>query len=389
MTVSVYARHSSKCSKSRERGTGQFKRCKCPLWLRWGKDGKKSAKTRSWDIATKAARKLEQELELAANGIEPLKKPDHITIQSAVDLYLSDMNQRSLAKPTVDKARRMITRLRDYANAQGIILLKDVTARLLTEWRNTWTFKAKSSSPAVHWAVSKTFSKWAFRTDLIEVDPSAKLKSLPSEHNQVQPLTQGDMQRLLAATDNCEFSQEVAYRVKTIILLMQWSGLACMDAATLRRDALGDDNNLTRRRNKTNVEVFVPLPPAVAEMLRALTNDHSDYFFWNPERLKKTSIVCEFSVLFRKVFDKAGVSHSKEEMLSHRFRHTFAVEMLLAGVPIERVSKLLGHKTTRTTEKFYSAWVKERQRKLEAEVKEAWKKMALPEPVFHVRGTVQ
>jgi site-specific recombinase XerD len=76
-------------------------------------------------------------------------------------------------------------------------------------------------------------------------------------------------------------------------------------------------------------------------------------------------------------------------MLSHRFRHTFAVEMLLAGVPIERVSKLLGHKTTRTTEKFYSAWVKERQRKLEAEVKEAWKKMALPEPVFHVRGTVQ
>jgi hypothetical protein len=60
MTVSVYARHSSKCSKSRERGAGQYKRCKCPLWLLWGKDGKKSAKTRSWDIATKAARKLEQ-----------------------------------------------------------------------------------------------------------------------------------------------------------------------------------------------------------------------------------------------------------------------------------------------------------------------------------------
>ena len=97
----------------------------------------------------------------------------------------------------------MITRLRDYANARGIILLKDVTARLLTEWRSTWTFKAKSSSPAVHWAVSKTFSKWAFRTDLIEADPSAKLKSLPSEHNQVQPLTRercsGSWQRLMTA----------------------------------------------------------------------------------------------------------------------------------------------------------------------------------------------
>jgi integrase/recombinase XerD len=381
MTVAVYARHSNKCSKSKEKNAGQWKRCKCPLWLQWNESGnqfKKSAKTRSWEIATKAARKLEEELELTVNGIEPLKKPDHITIQSAVDLYLSDMRQRSLAKPTVDKARRMITRLRDYANARGIILLKDVTPRLLIEWRSTWAFKAKSSSPAVHWAVSKTFSKWAFRTDLIEADPSAKLKSLPSEHNQVQPLTEEEMQQLLAATDSCEFSPEVVYRVKTLMLLMRWSGLACMDATTLRRDALGDDNNLTRRRNKTNTEVFVPLPPAVAERLRVLPNDHSEHFFWNPNRVKKTSVVCEFAVLLRKVFDKAGVSHSKEEMLSHRFRHTFAVEMLLAGVPIERVSKLLGHKTTRTTEKFYSAWVKERQRKLEAEVKDAWTRMILP-----------
>jgi hypothetical protein len=238
--ITVYARHSSKCPKSKEKNTGQWKRCKCPLWLQWNKNGnqfKKSAKTRSWDVATKAARKLEDELEQEVLGVEPIKKPDHITIEAAVDLYLSDMTQRALAKPTIDKARRMLTRLRDYANARGIILLKDVTARLLTEWRSTWKFKAKSSSPAVHWAVSKTFSKWAFRTDLIEADPSSKLKSLPSEHNQVQPLTQGEMKRLLAATDNCEFSPEVAYRVKTVMLLMRWSGLACMDATTLRRDA--------------------------------------------------------------------------------------------------------------------------------------------------------
>jgi integrase len=76
-------------------------------------------------------------------------------------------------------------------------------------------------------------------------------------------------------------------------------------------------------------------------------------------------------------------------MLSHRFRHTFAVEMLLAGVPIERVSILLGHRTQRTTEKYYSAWVKERKQRLETEVKDACKKMALPEPLFPVEPTVQ
>ena len=159
------------------------------------------------------------------------------------------------------------------------------------------------------------------------------------------------MRRLVTATAECGFDAEIAYRVKTFILLQRWSGLACMDAATLRRDGLKDNNNLIRGRNKSGTEVFVPLPPAVADMLRTLSNDNFEHFFWNPDRMKKTSIVCMFGDWLRTVFDRAGVPHGREEMLSHRFRHTFAVEMLLAGVPIERVSVLLGHKTIRTTEK--------------------------------------
>jgi hypothetical protein len=136
-----------KCSKSREKNAGQYKRCKCNLWLQWNKDGeqfKKSAKTRSWDIATKAARKLEGELEREAIGEEPAKKPDHIAIEAAVDLYLGDMALRGIKDPS--KARRMLARLRDYANAREIILLKDVSGRLLTEWRNKWTTSIELAS---------------------------------------------------------------------------------------------------------------------------------------------------------------------------------------------------------------------------------------------------
>jgi site-specific recombinase XerD len=70
-------------------------------------------------------------------------------------------------------------------------------------------------------------------------------------------------------------------------------------------------------------------------------------------------------------------------------RHTFAVELLLAGVGIERVSKLLGHQTVRTTEDYYSAWIKERQEKLVVEVKDAWKQMQLPTAIFPAKGDVQ
>jgi integrase len=59
-------------------------------------------------------------------------------------------------------------------------------------------------------------------------------------------------------------------------------------------------------------------------------------------------------------------------MLSHRFRDTFSVELLLSGVPIERVSILLGHQSVRITEKHHNPWIRSRQEQLEADVQRAW-----------------
>jgi hypothetical protein len=47
-------------------------------------------------------------------------------------------------------------------------------------------------------------------------------------------------------------------------------------------------------------------------------------------------------------------------------------KVLLAGVPIERVSVLLGHQSVRITEKHYSPWAKSRQEQLEADLRKAW-----------------
>ena len=151
--VGVYVRHSAKCPKSTVPGSGQYKRCNCPKWIRWG-HSKKSAKTRSWEIASRKARLLEEELEREALGLETPKKTEPISIEAATKLYLTDMTQRG--KGTA-KSCRMLLRLQQYANAQNVLLLKDVSARLLTEWRGQWRFKTKSSSPAVHWAVVRTF----------------------------------------------------------------------------------------------------------------------------------------------------------------------------------------------------------------------------------------
>jgi integrase len=54
------------------------------------------------------------------------------------------------------------------------------------------------------------------------------------------------------------------------------------------------------------------------------------------------------------------------------FRDTFAVELLLSGVPIDQVSVLLGHRSVKMTEKHYLPWAKARQDQLITSVQRAW-----------------
>ena len=62
---------------------------------------------------------------------------------------------------------------------------------------------------------------------------------------------------------------------------------------------------------------------------------------------------------------------------AHRFRDTFAVGLLQAGIPMERVSVLLGHSSIKVTEKHYSPWVRARQEQLEADVRRTWEGAAV------------
>jgi len=48
------------------------------------------------------------------------------------------------------------------------------------------------------------------------------------------------------------------------------------------------------------------------------------------------------------------------------------VELLLAGIPIERVAVLLRHQSVKVTEKYYAAWTISRQQQVEANLERAW-----------------
>lgn len=92
------------------------------------------------------------------------------------------------------------------------------------------------------------------------------------------------------------------------------------------------------------------------------------YFFWSGWGTKK-SCVGDYERAFKKLFKLAGIENGH----AHRWRDTFAVELLLARVPISDVQTLLGHSSIKVTEKHYSPWVVARAEQLESTVRATFK----------------
>lgn len=120
------------------------------------------------------------------------------------------------------------------------------------------------------------------------------------------------------------------------------------------------------RTAKTGTDVRVPLPPTSTRALEALPTKET-YFFWSGQGTKK-SCVGDYQRAFKKLYELAKVENGH----AHRWRDTFAVELLLSGMPLEQVAVLLGHQSVRVTEKHYSPFVKARQEQLEAGVRKTF-----------------
>lgn len=138
--------------------------------------------------------------------------------------------------------------------------------------------------------------------------------------------------------------EDTRIRLRTLTLLMRWSGLRIGDAVTLERSRLQGDNLLLYQA-KTGTPVFVPLPTFLVKALGNLPSGprpNPRYFFWSGNGLPK-SAVADWQRSYRCLFSLADIRKpdgQRKRCYPHMFRDTFAVELLLAGVPMDQVSLL-------------------------------------------------
>lgn len=363
MNVQPYVRHSQTCQKKKDR---YWKRCRCPKWLWVSGDGKQrrvSAKTRSWERAETIARDMLSGSKQVPQG--------RVQFAVAIKQYIRDKSAQNVSQPYLQHLEALLERqLLPWCQSEGILYIDQLTLPRVEAYRSTWG--SVNYGRAWQQGKLKEFFKYCIKHQWAAENPFALLSPVRVRKIPTSYFPKEEMKRILAACPEVYpkagyktlTSEFLTNRLRAFVLLLRWSGLRIGDAVSLPRGRVSSDNKILLYMAKTGEPVFVPIPEHVADALRKIPGEH--YFFWSGVG-DLAGATKNWRKLLHSVFVKAKVKGHP-----HMFRDTFAVELLLAGVPIEQVSMLLGHSSVAITQKHYSPWVKARQVQLEDSVRKAW-----------------
>jgi integrase/recombinase XerD len=354
--LNLYRRHQPPCKFASRR----YRNCNCPIWVQGSLRGeymRKALDLRSWSAATDLVRDWE-----AAGEIGVVKKPDVPTITEAVGLFLQDLRAQHLSAETIRKYENLLNRrLLKWCESKGYRYLKQLGVEQLRQFRATWSDSANYATKNLERL--RAFFRFCMHDDWIAKNPARAVKAPRVSDTPTLPFSRREMVRIIEACDRYPGNQD---RLRAFVLVMRHSGLRIGDTIALDENRL-NRNKLLLYTAKTGTPVYVPLPPVVMDSLSKLQANKAGRFFSTGDAKPQTARA-NWSRYLDTLFKLANVT----EAHSHRFRDTFAVELLLAGTPLEMVSVLLGHSSVKVTERHYKPWVRSLQRKLEEAVTSAW-----------------
>jgi integrase/recombinase XerD len=283
--------------------------------------------------------------------------------------FVADALARHLSDATISKYGVLFRSLMWFAEENHLRLLDELSIPLLRRFRSTWPDRNLSALKKLERL--RAFFRFAVDSGWLAENPAKKIKNPKVTDPPTMPFTEDEVVRIFAATEQYPDSYGKtggpdAKRLRALVLLLRYSGLRIRDAVTLPVDKVSN-GKLFLYTAKSGVPVYCPLPDFVVDALNTCPRSNPNYFFWTGSSEPK-SVVGDWQRSLKKLFYIAGIPTGH----AHRFRDTFAVELLLSGVPLERVSVLLGHKSVRVTERHYAPWVHARQEQLEADIRRSW-----------------
>ncbi len=411
MPLNLYRRHSrsaGKCAAGlppdfRNYETDElrrgWKKCHCPIYadgILAGQFRRKNTKQTAWSDARHVATNWEtlgrwDRLLVPPPPPVPVpaEEPQGVTVERAVSAFIQE-HTASSAPNTVKKYRLIMRQLTKYAEIKGYRLIEQFRPIDIREFRQSWGVSPLTASK--HLGILKAFFEYALVNEWIDKNP-ARLVRTPrgqsgerSQRNRERvPFSDDELKRMFHAC-HVAYAKQAAYRyewtgedLEDFIAVSIYTGLRISDVSTFHIDRLKPSGECHIRTTKNGNKVFTWVPEWLQQRIRARAQKYGPLIFGEHTTTDLNVVTDLWRRKLKRLWALCGPW--KDAPMPHRFRHTFARILLeRSGVTVRDVAELLGD-TEDMIRRHYASWVPERQERLTAVLKEAFREKPMPKVV--------
>lgn len=222
----------------------------------------------------------------------------------------------------------------------GKLLFEDITPTFLNRFRYHLEHEKGNKINCIYQRLTsiRKFVNEAIRQNVTK-NYAFKNYQLKTEQVEKSFLEIDEIKKLHHLHDDPECSERLKVTLH-YFLLSCYTGLRLSDIRRVNKDTIVN-NAIVLKTQKTGTHVRIPLNNSAIKLLN---------FDLDGLKLFEKCIKQSYSRIANDLNEALSIIKIKKKITFHSSRHSFAINSLVLGIPIEVVSKILGHSDLKTTQ---------------------------------------
>ncbi|HQI13038.1 MAG: tyrosine-type recombinase/integrase [Candidatus Shapirobacteria bacterium] len=268
----------------------------------------------------------------------------NLALNDALNMFADDLKKKGKSVNTIVAYKGDINQLAVFLSKKNVTDVSAITSKEIEDFKKDLTengYTAKSVSRKLN--SIKNFFAYLRNEEKISTDPSIEVKHPKYENDIPKVLKPIEYRSLRDAARN-------DIRATAIIELMLQAGLRIKEIENLKLEDV-KENSIIVESYESHPQREVPLNNSAKMALKKYLDEVRNGGKSKNVFITKTGRVLlarNIRSLLNRYFNKADIRGIKVNDL----RNTFIVFQLKAGVPLDIVSQVVGHKRISTTEKY-------------------------------------
>jgi len=269
-----------------------------------------------------------------------------VNIKKAQKDFVQNLQERGKSSSTILAYSKDLDQLTKYLFGKGVTAVEEITSEHLISFVKEIAEASKLTQKSVSRKINsiKSFYRYLMAGGLVQENVSSALKHPKLESKDPKIMSKMEFMALReVARRDIKLYTMVEVLLQTGIRISELSGL---EVAHLD---LGESATLFVPKRESQKERIVPLNKRAKEALQkylAEQQENSPFLF--ATKSGRATLIRNIRASMERLFKRAGL----KDVTVNDLRHTFIAYQLSAGVSINTVCRVAGHKTLSTTQKY-------------------------------------